>query len=71
MAERSGLFYGWLIVVVAWILYGFGIAPAFYSWGQFAPTLIEDLELSRADFGLIFGIFTLIYSAMGPLFASP
>ncbi len=69
MAARSGFFYGWVIVVIAWILYGFGIAPAFYSWGQFAPTLIEDLEISRANFGLIFGMFTFIYSAMGLLFA--
>jgi len=69
MAGRMGLFYGWVIVVVAWILYGFGISPAFYSWGQFAPALITDLELSRANFGLIFGMFTFTYSAIGPLAA--
>ena len=69
MAGRTGLFYGWVIVAVAWILYGFGIAPAFYSWGQFGPTLTKDLELSEFKFGILFSMFTFIYSAMGPIFA--
>ena len=69
MAGRTGFFYGWVIVVVTWILYGFGIAPAFYSWGQFAPALIDEFDLSKAEFGLIFGFFTFTYSAVGPLVA--
>ena len=69
MAERKGSFYGWTIVIVAWILYGFGISPAYYSGGQFAPALMEDLDLSAADWGLIFGSFTFVFSAMGPVAA--
>ena len=30
MAERKGLFYGWVIIVVAWVAYGFGIGPALW-----------------------------------------
>ena len=69
MGERKGSFYGWGIVVVAWILYGFGISPAFYSGGQFAKALMEDLDLSAGDWGWIFGSFTFVFSAMGPIAA--
>ena len=41
------IFYGWILVAVAWIIYGFGIAPAYYSWGQFAPKVIEELGLTH------------------------
>ena len=65
MTQRKVFVYGWFIVLVAWILYGFGIAPAYYSWGRFASDLIEDLGLSRSNFGLVFGLFTLLYSCVG------
>ena len=26
-------FYGWFVVAVAWVLYGFKISLAYYSWG--------------------------------------
>ena len=69
MAERKGFFYGWAIIAIGWVLYGFGISPAFYSWGQFSDQLIIDLDLSKASFGYIAGAFSLVYSAVAPLFA--
>lgn len=69
MAERKGMFYGWVILPAAWILYGFGISPAYYSGGQFAPALMEDLDLSAAQWGIIFGAFTFIFSAVAPVSA--
>lgn len=65
MATSSRFFYGWLIIPVAWLVYGFGISPGYYSWGQFAPALIEDLQVDREDIGGVFGIFTFLYSAVG------
>jgi sugar phosphate permease len=69
VAERKGFFYGWVIIAIAWILYGFGISPAYYSWGQFGPTLTEDLKLSEFKFGILFSSFTFIYSATALLAA--
>lgn len=69
MSNKRGFFYGWILIPVAWVLYGFGISPAYYSGGQFAPSLMEDLELSRAQWGLIFGIFTFAFSAVAPFTA--
>lgn len=65
MAKRPLFLYGWFIVVIAWICYGFGISPAYYSWGNFAPELIADLDLDREGFGRIFGVFTFLYSVVG------
>lgn len=67
MAGEKRFFYGWILVGVLWFCYGFGISPAYYSWGAFAPSLIEDLEFNRADIGGVFGWFTLLYSCVGPL----
>jgi len=64
---KPPFFYGWIIIPVAWLVYGFGIAPSYYSFGQFANTFIEDLGLERSQYGLIFGIFTFLYSGVGPL----
>ncbi len=60
-------FYGWPLVVVGWILYGFGVAPAFYSWGFFLPNTIAELGLSRTQAGLVFGMYTLCGGMAAPL----
>ncbi|MCH7910442.1 MAG: hypothetical protein IIB38_12605, partial [Candidatus Hydrogenedentes bacterium] len=64
---RKGFFYGWILIPVAWVCYGFGISPAYYTWGAFASSLIEDLDFNRADIGGVFGLFTFLYSGVGPL----
>ena len=60
-------FYGWLLVGVAWVLYGFGISPGYYSWGFFSSEIIDDLQLTRAQTGAVFGVFTFIFSGIGPV----
>ena len=60
-------FYGWVIVCVTWVCYGFGISPAFYSWGNFAAPMISDLGLTREDIGGVFGLFNLINQCVGVL----
>lgn len=64
-SPKPPFFYGWVIVAVAWICYGFGISPAYYSWGNFAPAIVADLGFDRADVGGIFGLFTFVYMSMG------
>lgn len=62
------IFYGWFIVAIAFVCYGFGISPAYYSWGFYTSLLVEsDPDFTRTDLGFIFGIFTFMYSAVGPL----
>ena len=67
MAKNNFFLYGWFMVAVTWICYGFGVSPGYYSWGNFAPEIIADLDLDRESFGAIFGIFTFIFSFVGVL----
>ena len=60
-------FYGWPLVAVAWVLYGFGVAPAFYSWGFFLPEVIAELGISRTQSGQIFGVYAFVGAAVSPL----
>lgn len=64
---KSSFFYGWILIPVAWIVYGFGISPGYYSFGQFSDAFNADLGLTAQQYGLLFGIFTFLYSGVGPL----
>lgn len=66
-ASVSPRFYGWPLVFVGFLLYGLGMAPAYYSWGFFAPEVIRDLGLSRQQIGEIFGAFTLSFAVVSSL----
>ena len=62
-------FRGWLMVAVGFLIYGLGMAPAYYGWGYLAPESIADLGLSRAQVGNVFGLFTLTFALASPLAA--
>ena len=47
LPERMRFFYGWVILILAWVCYGLGMSPLYYSWGNFAAAIIEDLGLDR------------------------
>ena len=59
-------FYGWRMLPFAWLIYGLGAAP-FYSWGFFLPEMLKDLEMTRADSGWAFGIWSFCGGAVAPL----
>ena len=59
-------FYGWRMLPPAWLIYGLGAAP-FYSWGFFLPEMLEELDLTRADGGWAFGIWSFCGGVMAPL----
>ena len=63
-------YYGWPLVGIGFLFYGLGIAPAYYSWGFFAPEIIEDLEITRQQVGEIFGTFALTLSLVSLLSAT-
>ena len=60
-------FYGWVIIAVAGVCYGFGISPLYYSWGIFVLAMTEDLGIDRGDVGGVFGLFNIIYQVVGVL----
>ena len=64
---RPRFFYGRVIVLVAGLCYGFGMSPMYYSWSMFAPRVIADLGIDRADIGGVFGLFNVLYQCVGLL----
>jgi hypothetical protein len=62
---RPRFFYGWAIVLVAGLCYGFGMSPMYYSWSIFAPRLVADLGIDRGDVGGVFGLFNVLYQFVG------
>ena len=65
-ARRAATFYGWPLVGVAWLLYGLQVA-GFYSWGFYLPEMSQDLSLTRAGGGIVFGVATFCAGAFAPL----
>ena len=63
-------FYGWPLVGVGFLFYGLGIAPAYYSWGFFAPEVIAELGITRQQVGEVFGTFTLTFALTSMLSAA-
>lgn len=66
MPKRSWLFYGWIVVAVAFITVavGYGIR---YSFSVFFVSILDEFGWSRADTSLIFSINLLLYGAFGPI----
>ena len=62
--RRTRPFYGWYMVGTGLLCYGFGVSPGYYSWGFYGPEMIEELGLTRKQFGDVFGIFSLVMSVM-------
>ena len=60
-------FYGWYLIGIVWVLYGFAASPGYYSWSFFAPEVMEELELTRAQAGNVFGLLMFMLSAMSPV----
>ena len=65
--ESGRPFLGWTMVALAFALYGFGMAPAYYAWGFLAPEIIADVGLSREQIGSTFGLFPLSFALTSPV----
>lgn len=68
MTKRR-IYYGWVLVAVGFLCYGFGVAPIFYSWGQYGIEMEADIGLTKTQRGSIFGLFSLVYAVCSPLAA--
>lgn len=66
MSNANRPFYGWFLVAMLWLIYGFGITPSYYSYGLLSKEMIADLGFDQTRFGLVFSIFILLYSIVGP-----
>ena len=64
------LYLGWWMTALAFLLYGFGMAPAYYGWGFLAPEVIDELGLTREQVGHTFGLFTLTFALTSPVAAA-
>jgi MFS family permease len=64
---RRRIYYGWILVAVGVVCYGFGISPAYYSWGFYGPELRDELGLTAEQTGSVFGAFNFTFSVVGPL----
>lgn len=67
MNQPHQKFYGWYLLIAACFIYGFGITPGYYSWGQLFKGLEDELKFTRTDLGIVFGVFTFLYSGVGPI----
>ena len=65
MPLLSRFYYGWIILLVAGLCYGFGMSPVYYGWSIFAPRLTEELGIDRGDIGGVFGSFNTLYQCVG------
>ena len=63
--SSSRLYYGWVVLAVAGLCYGFGMSPVYYSWSIFAPRMTAELAIDRAQVGGVFGLFTTLYQCVG------
>ena len=61
------IFYGWFLLVFVWILYGFQASPGYSSWPLFAPDIMEELGLTRAQVGSVYGSLAFMFAVTAPL----
>ena len=46
---RKGIFFGWYMVALGLVCYGFGVSPGYYSWGFYAPEMIDVFQRQRVE----------------------
>lgn len=66
LAASSRPFYGWYLAAALFLIYGFGITPSYFSWSLVSKEMIAELSFDEAQFGLVFSVFVLLYSIVGP-----
>lgn len=68
LSSKKTQFYGWTLLGVAWICYGFGITPASVGWNLLAVEMVEDsaLGMVREDVAWIRGVRVLIAAMVAP-----
>jgi len=65
--RRPRIYYGWWIVAVCFVVLMFHAGAAFYAFGRFMPTLIEELNTSTAAVSAAISVYLLILGLTGPV----
>ncbi len=65
--RRGRIFYGWWIVGVCIIVLIFHAGAAFYAFGRFMPTLIEELGSSTTAISAAISIYMLVLGLTAPV----
>jgi sugar phosphate permease len=64
--KREGIFYGWVVLVIAFITLVLGYAIR-NTFSVFYPTIVEEFGWGRGNTALMFSITFLVYGAVAPL----
>ena len=65
--KRGSIFYGWIALAGAALVYFTGCGAFFYSYGVFLPTMCDELGWSRAAMAAGLSLGTLTFGLPGPL----
>ena len=65
--RRGRIFYGWWIVAVCIIVLVFHAGAAFYAFGRFLPTLIEELGSSTTAISAAISIYMVVLGLTSPV----
>lgn len=66
MKQRPRLFYGWIVVAIAFIILAVGFALR-NSFSVFYPTIVEGFGWGRANTALMFSITMFVYGLLSPV----
>lgn len=66
-AQRGGLFYGWIMVAVAFVAQGVSAGGLTYSYSVITVTLNDEFEVSRLQLMLPMTAMTLVGAFISPL----
>ncbi len=69
MKKPSGIFYGWVILAVAFISIALGYTIR-NTFSAFYPTIVEEFGWPRGNTALMFSIAILVYGLMAPVAGS-
>jgi len=65
--RKGGVFYGWITLAGAMLVYFTSAGTFFYSFGVFLPTMCDDLGWSRSALAAGLSLGLLIHGLVGPL----
>ena len=65
--KKNRIFYGWITITGAVIVFFFNTGAFFYSYGVFLPTMCEDLGWSRGIVATGYSLGILVYGLPSPL----
>ena len=69
MKKPSDIFYGWVILAVAFISIALGYTIR-NSFAVFYPTIVEEFGWPRGDTAIMFSIAVITYGLMAPVAGS-